>query len=274
MPPEQYMKEIFEFFGLPGGQPVIILDPDVRVEFSAQSMRDMSPEFLGLGLFQVQMPRLTLPRPASPGTLSKERPSTFKAELHALGEPSRYPFDKYILMGGIVGDAYIGYKGQYTRLKGATYDMTFRLPGFVVKQPPAQLLQDWPTGLRGITELMRSVGAFPKNVSMYSVPFDAERWKDGQFIVLLERPSFLRVSTVFLGVLALLSIFVGAYFIEPKQFVMNALGYFVALWAIRSVLGAGAPAGVPTYLDYGVVTLYFIEISALAVRVTFRRQQG
>lgn len=100
--------------------------------------------------------------------------------------------------------------------------------------------------------------------------YNPQRWTDGQFAILLQRPFFLRYSTVILGVIAFVAALLVPLLTDPKQFALNALGYFLALWAVRSALSSAAPPGVPTYLDHGVLGLYLVTIGAFFLRLAIR----
>lgn len=265
MSPSEYEKELLSYAGAPWDLP-----PELKLLFTPQQLVDISPLFQGFGLLAVQLPSLRPASPVSPANLSTDFPSPHRAQLRALGDPRRYPFDRYLVMGQIQGVAYLGYKGRYALINGETYQITFRLPGYVVKPAHPSLLRDWPTLMRNVIwKLIGKLEPF-KRVKFHGGNYDPERWKRGQFVFVLERPAFLKVATVLLGIIALVSIAPVVWLTDPRQLLLNAVAYFLALWALRSVLSTGAPK-IPTWVDYGAVFLYLAELAAVALTVAVRR---
>ena len=89
-------------------------------------------------------------------------------------------------------------------------------------------------------------------------------WRDGRIVLVLERPLFPKFFAVFFGAIALAWIVIIAMSSDSKQLSLNVLGYFLAIWAIRTPLAVGAPK-VPTLMDYVTLGLYaFLVAVALA----------
>ena len=139
MSAQEYEKMILSAYGFPENQKW-----DVKVLFTPQRLVDSTSVFRGVGLLGVQVPSLRPSRPMVPAKLMDAVPSPSRTQLHALGDPWRYPFDRYLVMGKIWGVAYLRYKDQYALLNGETYTISFRLPGYVVKSASVSLLSNWP----------------------------------------------------------------------------------------------------------------------------------
>jgi len=98
----------------------------------------------------------------------------------------------------------------------------------------------------------------------YAQDYRADMWRDGRIVLVLERPLFPKFFAVFFGAIALAWIVIIAMSSDSKQLSLNVLGYFLAIWAIRTPLAVGAPK-VPTLMDYVTLGLYaFLVAVALA----------
>jgi hypothetical protein len=80
------------------------------------------------------------------------------------------------------------------------------------------------------------------------------------FAVLLRRPFFLKLLSIFLLVITVGSAAYYAVVSDVKTFSLQALGYFVGLWAVRRMLLAGGPKAF-TVVDYIVLFLYALLAS-------------
>jgi len=75
-------------------------------------------------------------------------------------------------------------------------------------------------------------------------------------------PALHVALTIFLLVITVASATYYAFASEVKAFALQALGYFVGLWAVRQVLVAGGPKTF-TVVDYTVLLLYALLASVL-----------
>ena len=90
-------------------------------------------------------------------------------------------------------------------------------------------------------------------------------WREGDILLVIERPLFPKFFAAFFGIVALLWIAVVAISSDPKQLSLNVFGYFLAIWAIRAPLAAGAPK-VSTLMDYVTLGMYAILVAAALAR--------
>ena len=67
------------------------------------------------------------------------------------------------------------------------------------------------------------------------------------------------------GILAVAWILVVAKSADPKQLTLNEFAYFLAIWAIRAPLAAGAPKA-PLLMDYITMGLYVLLIGVVLAR--------
>ena len=93
----------------------------------------------------------------------------------------------------------------------------------------------------------------------------SEFWKAGILAVVITRPFFPKFFAVFFCVLAVIWIMVVSLMSDPKQLSLNALGYFLVLWAIRAPLAATAPK-TTTLLDDGILVLYALLVAVATAK--------
>lgn len=86
------------------------------------------------------------------------------------------------------------------------------------------------------------------------------------FILIVERPPFIRYMTIIFGVIALLSAFVIGIKASLKNISINIMGYFLSLWGIRSILFGDQEIFLP-YLDYFILSFYLILLTCVLFRV-------
>lgn len=187
------------------------------------------------------------------GPFSENQPSPIKVELRALGTPKLYPFSAYLLV--FATKCYIKTvtekEGQYEESEFISRDneelsVLQDIPGFFIRRLTLKEAKDM----------------------FYSpdVEDDFENWnRSNTFLLVLYPQLFMRVMTVFLGIVGFLS-FIYVAFIGPRNEIpRKALGYFVGLWAVREVLTHGIP--IWTIVDYGILLLYAILIGACGARL-------
>jgi hypothetical protein len=130
-----------------------------------------------------------------------------------------------------------------------------------------QELLDWPSpyDLRNSTEESRKLQKRALG--------DSGSNRKKVFAVVLQRPFFLRFFAVFLLVIALGSVAYYAVVSEVNAFALQALGYFVGLWAIRQTLVTGGPR-IFTVVDYVVLSLYAALAATLVAKKLWAKQTG
>ena len=219
--------------------------------------------------------------------LTRDVPEVVRQELTAIGDARLYPFDHYLLMGAISCQAfaYVDKDHPDMTVPGDQYRVDLRIPGFTLRDADIEELaerqkrQPVPdlTGLESSSTMKvdPNAQAFFKAMNDSYVRYNSDLWQHGAFAFVLERPLFLRVLAVFLGVVALLSVLYVAFGTEPKQMVLNAVGTFLGLWAVRQALSVDAPK-TATLVDYATLGLYFLLIVIVFARVLwgFEKSDG
>ena len=175
--------------------------------------------------------------------LKEKEPAAVPFELKLIGEPKFYPFDKYLIAGAakcVIKDNPEGISETLKEEGLEAITVTQNIPGFLIRRAK-----------------FKEVNAFRfKEIVDKMEISDLKKWHfKNAFLLVLYRPLFLRFMTVFLGVVAFLSILCIVFWAPLRDIPVNAMGYFIALWAIREILYQGTTA-FPTLIDYGVLSLY------------------
>ncbi len=156
------------------------------------------------------------------------------------------------------------------RIPGESIDFDLRSPGFLLRHATGEELEDWPTVAKraSMSFVELNKGASKDKIAAVDKlsRYDPKAWKEDHFALMLERPVFIRFSACFLGAVALLSFPFIVWYSRPKRFLLNSVGYFLALWAVRQALAVGAPK-TPTVIDYSVMALYLTFVAAIVAKL-------
>jgi hypothetical protein len=150
-------------------------------------------------------------------------------------------------------------KKEFFGVEDAHTEVYLRASNFVMRGASNQELLNWPTS------------SYEANRTKEGSELQKRALKDSGpnrrrvFVVVLQRPFFLRFFAVFLLATAVASMAFYAVKSDVRAFGLQAVGYFVGLWAIRQMLVAGGPR-VFTAVDYAVLTLYVILAATLVAK--------
>lgn len=192
-------------------------------------------------------------------SLEEKPPSDTTSLLTMIGDPRTFPFDRYLILYEGTGGAYLEYKGKVAYVDSA-FTIAPRFPGFVVRELTVPELRGYD-GILGSKSDLLAAAENRRN----SIPFNPEFWYRSGFAISVERPLYLRIMTIVLGVIAVISVFIVSFRSEPSTYLLNAVGTFVALWGVRSIITASAPK-TPNFVDFGVLTLFVLQIVIGLVR--------
>ncbi len=192
-------------------------------------------------------------------SLEKKLPGDTTMALTMIGDPRTFPFDRYLILYKGEGGAFLEYKGKVAYIDSA-FTITTRFPGLVVRDFSGPELRDYD-GILG-RKFDREGAA--KNLRS-SMPYNPEFWYRTGFAISIERPLYLQVLTIVLGAIAVISVIVVSIRSEPSAYLLNAVGIFVALWGVRSIITASAPK-TPNFVDFGVLALFIVQIVIGLVR--------
>lgn len=199
-------------------------------------------------------------------TFSKSLPTPIDFSIQAIGTPEIYPFDNYFIMGAVACPAYIqqGKKKEYfhreeyihTMEEGETLSIKNSMKGFFVRFPTN-------TEIDGVR--IKSVSGDQKEPPTTNGQAKELNNERNRFALILERPLYLKIMTLVLGIIALISaLYIG--FITPfKDIPLPIIGYIIGLWGIRNIL-LGDLKIFPTYLDYIVLAMYLLVFAGIIFR--------
>jgi hypothetical protein len=241
----------------------------IKISFGPIELEDLSENYRALGLWFVQRSGFHRMQPESSFTPSV--PSPVQRELFAIGNPTFYPFDQYVVMGRVSCEAFASTDGKnYIALPSELYDVDFRIPGFTLRNATGAELQKWDDATTREVNFLKqrkdnTFGDKSAQLNLLNQGYKSDSWSSNQFALVLGRPFFLKFIACFLAVPALLSIIFVCYIEDPKRVLLNAVGYFLALWAVRQALSVDAPR-TATAIDYATLVLYAILIAAVLAR--------
>jgi len=224
----------------------------VQVFFSPFEISDATNEF-SVGVFGPRGWTNNVPLRHPPASFSESVPKSTQADIRLLGDPWLYPFDKYVVAAQIkLTIVATPDWNQYFRIPDDRYTVLPKTPNLMVRNIKANDLGYWAK-------------YFQQDPKEFARLYRPDFWKDGRILLVLERPLFPKLFAVFFGILALAWILVVAKSADPKQLTLNEFAYFLAIWAIRAPLAAGAPKA-PLLMDYITMGLYVLLIGVALAR--------
>lgn len=244
--------------------------------FGPLTLRDVAGDFDSSGV--AALANLTPSAiDAAPGpTYKTEPPPPLSTELEMVGDPWRYPFDHYLLIGEILCNVFISpdtNSKDFRSFDVQQTDVDVRSPGFVHKylsiDDLRRLRRGEPQAGMHLTVTNRTTGQVKDNKdAVFNYLDRARQVRERSFAVEIRRPFFLRFFSVFLLVVTVASM---AYYLVKstvREFGLQAMAYFAGLWAVRQILMSNGPKSF-TLVDYAVLTLYFGLIVALLAKAIY-----
>ena len=224
----------------------------VQIFFGPFEISDATNEF-SVGVFGPRGWTNNVPLRHPPASFSESVPKSAQADIRLLGDPWLYPFDKYVVAAQIkLTIVATPDWNQYFRIPDDRYTVLPKIPNLMVRNIKANDLGYWAK-------------YFQQDPKEFVRLYRSDFWKDGRILLVLERPLFPKFFAVFFGILAVAWILVVAKSADPKQLTLNEFAYFLALWAIRAPLAAGAPKA-PLLMDYITMGLYILLIGVALAR--------
>lgn len=225
-----------------------------RIYYLRPEIRDLSSSFNLLGLRMISQVTYHPAFDRVKDSLLGELPRDGSVVLSILGDPRMFPFDQYRVVCEVQAGAFLEYDKQIAPIDSG-FSVLPRFPGFVVRQMSKEELQG------GSSPLREGIDRNTPTANQYNPQF----WSESGIAISAERPLFLRVLTIVLGVAALVSLAFVYLLSEPSKYFLNSLGAFAALWGVRSILTASAPK-TPNVVDFAVLVLFIVQIILVAVR--------
>jgi hypothetical protein len=242
---------------------------ELAVRVGPVATTDLGPEFDAMGLISLSLLPESLVQTEPGPDYHDNPPAASQEEFVVLGQPKFYPFDRYLMVGYMSAKVLASQdKKEFFGVEDAHTEVYLRASNFVMRGASNQELLNWPTSTYDVWNRNREGSELQKRALKDSGP---NRRK--VFVVVLQRPFFLRFFAVFLLATAVVSMAFYAVKSDVRAFGLQAVGYFVGLWAIRQMLVAGGPR-VFTAVDYAVLTLYVILAAALVAKELWTEQKA
>jgi hypothetical protein len=233
---------------------------DLDVRIGPVTTTDLGPNFDAMGTVALALLPEDLVQTEPGSDYRIEPPPAAQEEFVVLGQPRFYPFDRYLIIGVMSCNVFASAdKKEFFGVEESHTEVYLRAPNFVMRGASDPELLDWPSpnNFRNSTEASRELQKRALGDSISN--------RKRVFAVVLQRPFFLRFFAVFLFVIAFGSVAYYAVVSEVNAFALQALGYFVGLWAIRQMLVTGGPR-IFTVIDYVVLSLYAVLAAILVAK--------
>jgi hypothetical protein len=184
-----------------------------------------------------------------------------QAELYAVGDSRKFPFDRYLLIYRVWTPVLVQRPdGGYLGILGLN-DVDSKLAGFSMKYPSSRQIETWSTPPIA-------------DQNLPPVTYNEQMWAGRQVAVTLERGFFIQGITIFLGGVVLVYLFLFAFVRKKKEtWTPDILGFFITVWAIRSALSVGGP-NTATVIDYAALCSYVCFIGIFICRVASDARSG
>jgi hypothetical protein len=240
---------------------------ELTVRVGPVDATDLGPEFDSMGLVSfVLLPESLVQTEPGPD-YHENPPAASQEEFVVLGQPKFYPFDRYLMVGYMYANVLASQdKKEFFGIEDAHTEVYLRASNFVLRGASNQELLNWPTSTYEVNRTKEGSELQKRALK------DSGHNRRKLFVVVLQRPFFLRFFAVFLLTTAVVSMAFYAVKSDVRAFGLQAAGYFVGLWAIRQMLVAGGPR-VFTAVDYAVLTLYVILAATLVAKELWTEQK-
>lgn len=193
---------------------------------------------------------------------TRSLPPPIDFSVKALGDSEIYPFDKYFIMGAVTCQAYVkkGKQKEYVHTKEHSESLNINnyVKGFFIRYPTNMELDQ-----------IKRVFIYKKESPTVDAGIKEMNNHKNRFALVMERPYYLKIMTVVLGAVALLSALYIGFKTPFKDVPIQVIGYVVGVWGIRNML-IGDLKIFPSYFDYALLGMYLL----LFAGIIFRKIKG
>ena len=193
---------------------------------------------------------------------SKSYPAPIDFDIKALGRPEIYPFDKYFIMGALTCPTYAkrGKEREYLHKKkdGESLSINNFVKGLFIRFPTNTELDE-----------IKKVFLDKKEPPTTDKEVKELNNQRNRFAFVMERPLYLQIMTVVLGIIALMSALYIGFKTPFKDIPVPVIGFIIGLWGIRNIL-MGDLKIFPSYFDYVLLGMYVL----LFAGIIFRKIRG
>lgn len=234
---------------------------EYQIYYLPPKISDLSPMFGLAGLRLIRQTVYPLKFELLKDSLQTEPPHDNNITLSVIGDPQYFPFDTYAIVYQLDTGALLEYRKSSANIE-STNEVTTHFPGFVVRE-------------LFLNELESYIGSAGNELDQKSATkkqeADRKFWSGPGVAILVGRPPFLKLLTIILGAVAVISMFLLFRFSEPSKYFMNSLGTFAALWGVRSIITVGAPK-TPNVVDFVTLALFVLQVGLVVGRGWYRRE--
>jgi len=195
---------------------------------------------------------------------SPEPPKTISVQFQALGNPVYYPFDSYIIAGAVKCIVFKLVKGKRKFLNpppktDEALHIKNSILGLFLRKPDNHELHRICSNYLFLKKHpFKSLKKFCNN--------------DDSFILVIERPYFLKFMAIIMGILVLIAaIYIGFMAPLAKAFI-SIVGYIIGIWGIRSII-LGNTHLFLIYIDYYILGLFIIASVGIILRLLWNERE-
>jgi hypothetical protein len=193
------------------------------------------------------------------GPFTESLPSPINVSIKAWGNSEMYPFDKHFIMGAVCCQAYFkkGKQKEYvhTMEKGETISINNYVKGFFIRYP-TNIELDEIKNLRSDKKKPPTDDAEMKEMNNHR----------NRFAFVMVRPYYLKIMTIVLGAIALLSASYIGFKTPLKDVPIQVIVYIIGVWGIRNIL-MGDLKIFPSYFDYSLLGMYVLLFGGIIFRI-------
>lgn len=193
---------------------------------------------------------------------SKNLPPSVSVNFRAIGNPEYYPFDSYIIAGIVKCYAYeeVGKKKKFLNLtnKGIEVIHIKNLINNLFLRKPNDL------ELKKISNNL-TIPPYMSYKKSYKIVKGFCNYEDS-FILIGERPKFLKLLTILMGLFALFAAQYIGFKSSTDKFFINIVSFIIGVWGIRSII-LGNTHLFLIYLDYYILGLYLFASVGFILRL-------
>jgi len=190
-------------------------------------------------------------------SFTESKPKSKDVSIKMFGNREIYPFDKYLIVGAVRCPAYIDNGEKQTDITDLKDEESLSInnfmPGVFMRKPRQGELSQAKSAFVGKAQVVTEKEV--KELNNYK----------NKFALIIERPIFLQLLTIILGIMALGSAVYIGWVARFDAIPLQIAGYVVALWGIRNNLLVEVKS-FPSYIDYGMLFMYLVIFSGIIFR--------
>ncbi len=233
--------------------------------FGPLLVKDLSTDFQIFGI-NYDLPFHAYINAADTGPMEPSPPAEGVVVFQILGDPSKYPFDQYLLIGAVGEKVLLDNNGRSlpsVPVQEGAISYSFAVPGYTFRPATAIDLARWSA---------KYANPRPDWLGHPLKMSDPATWKRHRFALIIGRPSFTGNLAILIMITALIAS-VAVVLTSTRTNVGGLVAaHFLFLWALRAVVASAAPK-TPNYVDYATLLIYVLTIVSLLLRFAFEKKE-